>query len=226
MENETLREVGKILATKKDFMRKFMEHYIFQQLSLKSDDDILLKENYSKIIHFCLNTRQRIVVKELADAKEYFDEQHSIFIEHYRTNNIEALMKLVYGASGVGQKIGSFILEVFIHYFGKDKTMEKELLLPIDTHTKRVFEECLGVKVPDIGVKINAKNYDLFQNSLLENAPENENRIIFDYLWFVGKIFCTKITENENSYSRGYKLCNMCWINSSCKNISKWNLTK
>jgi len=224
MEIETLREVGKILATKKDFMRHFMEHYILQQLGLKMDDDIFIKQNYLKIIDFCLNTRQRIVNIELENGKTYFDERYPFFVDYYQTNNIKALKELVYGGFGVGQKIGSFILEVFIHYFGENKTVEKELFLPIDTHTKRILEECLRVKVPGIGENIKTKNYISFQKYLLENTPENENRIIFDYLWFVGKVFCVKISEqtNSNTYSRGYKLCNLCWINGLCKYKNKW----
>jgi len=224
MEIETLIEVGKILATKKDFMRQFMERYILQQLGLKLDDDILSKENYTKIIDFCLNTRQRIVNNELVEGKNYFKEQYSAFVNYYQTNDIEELKELVYRCPGVGQKIGSFILEVFIHYFGKNKTVEKELFLPIDTHTRRILVECLEVKVPGIGENIKTKNYNSFQKFLLENTPENENRIIFDYLWFVGKVFCVKVSENINSntYSRGYKLCNLCWINELCKYKNKW----
>jgi hypothetical protein len=59
-----------------------------------------------------------------------------------------------------------------------------------------------------------------FQNKLKEYS-NGKPIIYFDYLWFIGKMFCNKIDEN-NEKSRGYKLCKYCWIKDCCENNNKW----
>lgn len=106
---------------------------------------------------------------------------------------------------------------------GDKKEVEKELYVPIDTHVKRILEESFGIKeVPSDGVSVSSSSYSEFQKLLSEHAPQSNGRIIFDYLWFVGKAFCHKVDYNTSQYSRGFKLCHICWLYEVCQNVNKW----
>lgn len=121
---------------------------------------------------------------------------------------------------GVGQKIGSFILEVLIHYGENNPDLESKLFVPIDTHVHHIFNECLGIDdVPKVNTIITSQRFQNFQSMLQENTYNKNPRIYFDYLWFIGKIFCTQ-RENGN----GFRLCNICWINEEghCIYPNKW----
>lgn len=228
MANNNLKSAGEILLLKKDFMRDFMSNYMLRQLGLSFRDDLLEKGNFMKIIDFCLRTRQRIIERDVTKGEKYFDKNFELFLEYYNNNDMIRLKELVYNCHGVGQKIGSLILEVFIHYKGGKEEIEKELYVPIDTHVKRVLEESFQTHVPSDGVSTSASSYDKFQKLLSEHAPQKGNRIIFDYLWFVGKAFCHKVKVNHdanrstNNYSRGFKLCHICWLQKVCQNENKW----
>jgi hypothetical protein len=66
------------------------------------------------------------------------------------------------------------------------------------------------------------KDFLSFQNELDKIAPKESGRIIFDYLWFIGKVFCQKIIYQQDSYSRGFRLCESCWIKKTCQHPDKW----
>jgi len=179
--------------------------------------------NFMKMIDFCLRTRQRVKGKDFDQAQKYFAENFKGIKENIIRGNWPETLRLVYDARGVGQKIGSLILEVLIHYGEANQALEPKLFVPIDTHVQRIFSECLGLSnVPSIGSPVWASNYLGFQQFLADNSGEGTLRIYFDYLWFVGKVFCRKITENDERYSKGYRLCSMCWIKDYCSFPDKW----
>lgn len=218
-----LIEVLKILSKQRKFMANFIENYMFRQVNVPLDKDMIKEDNFLKVVDFCLNTRQRMNSNEYRKAKTYFANNYKNFNNFLKEKDIDNLKKLVYKAPGVGQKIGSLILEVFIHYGKLCPSIEKELFVPIDTHVERIFKDSFNLcNVPTIGSKYTSRRFVDFQNFLKENTAKGESRIIFDYLWFIGKVFCTKINYNSEIYSRGYRLCSMCWIKDYCKVENKW----
>jgi len=104
---------------------------------------------------------------------------------------------------------------LYTNYYDED--IIKVLYLPIDTHIKRLFFDCFNIVTPNMGSHYKSRKYQKFQR-LLDKYSNNLGRVYFDYLWFIGKIFCTKIT---NEKSKGYKICNYCWIKEYCEN-KKW----
>ncbi|MBS1495091.1 MAG: hypothetical protein JST55_16415 [Bacteroidetes bacterium] len=209
------------MKEKAPFMRAFMKNYIFEQIKVPlSIESIEKKESYEKIIEFCLNTRRRIRNEHLESGKKYFSDNYALFRELLLVKkDVIQLQQLVYKAEGVGQKIGSFILVVFIHYILQDNEMSKQLNVPLDTHVIRIFEEAFNEKPPNVGYKIDAKEYRDFQGKLKENSADG-NTIYFDYFWFIGKVFHTKINPGRNN--KGYRLCSMCWIKDVCQSNDKW----
>ncbi len=218
-----LQHVSRLLATKRSFMFSFMEKYLFSQIQVLRTETIRNSENFKKVIDFCLRTRQRIVIEELQRAKTYFSHNFQKIQEYVRKGRGEDLRNLVYSAPGVGQKIGNLVLEVIIHYGEANSDLESQLYVPIDTHVRRIFRECLGLNnVPRIGSSPYSRAYLRFQQYLAANTADGVSRIYFDYLWFVGKVFCTRIDVSKEGYSRGYRLCSMCWIKDYCILPDKW----
>jgi len=200
-----------------------MERYIFSQIKVPRTKVMTSRENFNKVIDFCLQTRTKINNEELKKGKDYFNWKFKKIKKKISQGDWENLEKTVYSAPGVGQKIGSLILEAIIHYGEANSNLEKQLYVPIDTHVYRIFKECLGLKnVPEVNSSPYSKKYVEFQKYLAENTANVIPRIYFDYLWFVGKVFCTKIDLNKKGYSRGYRLCSMCWIKDYCILPNKW----
>lgn len=218
-----LRDVSSLLAIKRAFMFSFMDRYIFAQIQVPRTETLANSANFMKMIDFCLMTRQRVKGKDFDQAQEYFADNFGKIKESITHGNWPETLLLIYDAQGVGQKIGSLILEVLIHYGKANDDLEPELFVPIDTHVQRIFSECLGLtNVPSIGSPVWSSNYRGFQQFLADNSAEGTPRIYFDYLWFVGKVFCKKITKNDERYSKGYRLCSMCWIKDYCTFTDKW----
>ena len=184
------------------------------------------QDNYERVIDFCLKTRRNPNTKDLQKARLYFHRNFGTFRKLLFSGDIAKLRELVGKAPGVGQKIGAFILEVFILYGNNNPSLQKKLFVPLDAHTLRMFREAL--KIPDVPQKttIGERELQNFQYGLDKYIPLNGSRIYFDFLWFIGKVFCQKITKKEKSYSRGYRLCNICWIKDYCKIEEKWELNK
>jgi hypothetical protein len=218
-----LRDVSRVLARQRSFMFSFMEKYLFSQIQVPRTEVLSNSENFDRMIDFCLRTRQRIVGKELQEAKVLFTGNFWEIRERVYQGDMRSLRNLVYSAPGVGQKIGNFILEVIIHYGEANPDLEPQLYVPIDTHVRRVFTECLGLRnVPQVGCPPDAPRYLRFQRHLAANTADRVAPIYFDYLWFVGKVFCRKTGRGKEGYSRGYRLCSMCWIKHYCIVQDKW----
>jgi endonuclease III len=220
-----LENVSHLLSTKHSFMFSFMERYIFSQIQVPRKETISNPENFGRMIDFCLRTKQRIRQNELLQAQAHFSNNFENIRKSVHQGDWINLLNLVYSTPGVGQKIGSLILEVIIHYGEANTALESQLFVPIDTHVQRIFTQCLGLNnVPPIGTPVYSKRYIAFQRFLSENAADGVSRIYFDYLWFVGKFFCRKINETEEGYSKGFRLCPMCWIKDDCIFPDKWNI--
>jgi len=218
-----LQDMSRLLVTKRSFMFSFMEKYLFSQIQVGRTETLSNLDNFNRMIDFCLYTRQRINKKELQQAKTYFSNNFQQIRRYIHETRGQDLQKLVYSAPGVGQKIGSLILEVIIHYGEANPDLENKLYVPIDIHVRRILKECLGLKnVPRINSSPYSKNYLEFQKYLATNTANKVPRIYFDYLWFVGKVFCTKIDLNKEGYSKGYRLCSICWIKDYGILSDKW----
>ena len=217
--NKDIEKIFDILYSKREEMENFFGYYLFNTMKINRNEFIDDKEQFMIFIDFCLNTRQRQKNIDLIEGTKYFDKKYTVIANSIKENNISALRNIVYSAKGVGQKIGSLILEVIYLYSNyKDENIAKELFVPIDTHTGRMFKDSLGINVPrDYQLKFDNKKFIEFQNSLNEYT-NNRSRIYFDYLWFIGKMFCSKI---KNEKSRGFRLCKYCWIKDYCRN-EKW----
>ncbi|MBX7044227.1 MAG: hypothetical protein K1X86_00190 [Ignavibacteria bacterium] len=218
-----LLKVSRTLKEQAPFMRAFMRNYIFAKKGVPMTEEALLnKEYYERVIEFCLRTRNRQKNEDLKCAKIFFSENYQKFKELLLVEkDITGLQILVDQSRGVGQKIGSFIIEVFVHYILKDGELSKQLNVPLDTHVIRIFEEALLMNTPNMTDKINNKRYIDFQNLLKANSVDG-NPIYFDYFWFIGKVFHPKINYESKNYSKGYRLCSMCWIKDVCKSKDKW----
>jgi hypothetical protein len=196
---------------------------LFAQVKVPRREILSSQQNFDRVIDFCLNTRQRKKLNEFEAAKDHFSANFERIREGVRQGDIEGLRTLAYMAPGVGQKIGNLILEVIIHYGQENPDLEPYLYVPIDTHVRRVLVHCLGVpSVPQVACPPGAPRYLRFQHHLAANAAKNVPPICFDYLWFVGKVLCTKKDSDGKGYSRGYRLCSICWVRDQCLISDKW----
>lgn len=221
-----LEDVSRVLSTKRSFMVSFMERYVLSQIHVARNEMLANQENFDRVIDFCLHTRQRIRTDELRRAKRYFHSKFADingYLENDEWNNLQEVVYSPPTRVGVGQKIGSLILEMLIHYGEANHDIEPHLLVPIDTHVRRIFTDCLHLdNVPSVGEPTTSNRYQSFQELLATQSAERIPRIVFDYLWFIGKVFCTKASGSRHRYSRGYRLCSMCWIKGFCVHEDKW----
>lgn len=219
----TLSDVSGILGRKRPVMFAFMEKYLFAQVRVPRTEVLSNQQNFDRVIDFCLNTRQRKKIDEFEEAKALISANFGRIREGVRQGDIEGLRTLLYSAPGVGQKIGNLILEVIIHYGEANPRLEPYLYVPIDTHVRRMLVDCLGVRsVPDVACSPKAPRYLRFQRNLAANAAQGVPPICFDYLWFVGKVLCTKKDSDGAGYNRGYRLCSICWLRDHCLVPDKW----
>lgn len=220
MENNLINAFA-VLYSKKEEMKRFFSYYIFKRIRIDMLTFVDNKEQFIRFISFCLHTRQRVVINQLDKGILYFSINYTRLHACILSKNITELQSIVYNAPGVGQKIGSLIIElIYLYSKHADDTILINAYLPIDVHTKRIFEDSFRMKVPDVAVKVSEKRFLVFQRELTQYTENNYSRVYFDYLWFIGKVFCTKISESESN--KGYKLCDMCWIQPYCLNM-KWN---
>jgi len=231
----SLIDVHRILIKNRENMFSFADNYLFTRSNVQRNEILNNQDNFIRVIRFCINTRQQPVNAQRENAIAYFSFHYTSIANAIKQGDWGLLKDLIYirhrnneymtenrlnGPIGVGQKIGSFILEALIHYGETNPDLESKLYVPIDTHVHHIFSECLGIDmVPDVNATITSRRYLNFQKMLLENTYNNQPRIYFDYLWFIGKIFCTQ-RENGN----GYRLCNLCWIREDgyCVYPNKW----
>ena len=221
---ENLKKAYDILFNHKNEMENFMNHYVFKKMHRDKETFLHKKEDFLLFIKFCLNTAQMVKKDNVKNGLEYFDKNYKNIIELLEKNDIESLKHKVYNSPGMGQKIGSMLLEfIFMYSDKKNDELAKKLYLPLDTHVIRLLKESFNIKnIPEkeYELKIYSNKFINFQNTL-KNYTNNRPIIYFDYLWFIGKMFCNKVIENDER-SRGYKLCNYCWIKDCCENKNKW----
>lgn len=216
-----LKRVSRLLWKRRYFMFSFMERYMLLRIKVQRTEMLTNRRNFNLVIDFCLRTNPYRL--PLQRTKDHFSAHFKTIKKYIERGNLEELRDLVYPTIGVGQKIGSLILEVLIHYGQANANLEHQLFVPIDTHVHRIFTDCLGRDdVPSIGASIDSGKYQRFQKLLTDNSAKGNPRIIFDYLWFVGKVFCGNVAHNNDRYSRGYRLCSMCWIKDLCQSPDKW----
>jgi len=217
MSKELVR-VFEILYSKRKEMEDFFDHYIFEAMDIKKYEFIDDKNQFKRFIDFCLSTRQQPNKEYDEVAKSQLEKIYPMLVNLIKQKDIDGLKILIYGTHGIGQKIGSMMLEmIFLYSNYRDAVVTKQLFVPIDVHIERIFKDSFKIITPKIGTKPKEKKFIEFQESL-DQYTNNQSRIYFDYLWFVGKMFCAKITDEK---SKGYKLCNYCWIKDYCKN-DKW----
>ncbi|MDP3830820.1 MAG: hypothetical protein Q8Q47_06095 [Ignavibacteriaceae bacterium] len=205
-----------------------MENYLFNRIGVNRNEILEDYNQFIKVIRFCLLTTQRPRHDIVNLGLEYFNGTYVEFRNAIINSDWDNLIRVTYSSPGVKQKVGSLILEVFIHYAGLNLRLENKLFVPIDSHVKRIFSDCLGAyDVSERGLPTypGQNTYSIFQQKLMNNTYNNLPRIYFDYLWFVGKVFCTsKINENDiNIYKRSYRLCSICWLKDICINPDRWN---
>jgi len=74
--NNNLSKVHDILYSKRLEMQKFMEHYVFEKMGIDKNNFLDDKRQFMLFIEFCLNTRSKVVNKDLNKGKEYFDTNY------------------------------------------------------------------------------------------------------------------------------------------------------
>lgn len=216
--SKELAKVFEILYSKRNEMEEFFDHYLFETMQIDKNEFIDDKDQYLKFIDFCLNTRQRSNKNDFEKGKKKLEEFYPLIVKCVKEKEIDALKALIYSVHGVGQKIGSMMLEfIFLYSNYKDDIAAKKLFVPIDVHIERIFKDSFSVITPKVDSKYQDKKFVEFQD-FLDQFTNHKSRVYFDYLWFIGKMFCAKITDEK---SKGYKLCNYCWIRDYCKN-EKW----
>lgn len=202
-------------------MRQFMSRYLLGQVNVPRNKMLSNLDNYNKIIDFCLKTRRFPNNKSLSNAKRHFTINYPAITQLIKDKDIKALRSIIHEAEGVGQKVGSFILEVFIHYGLNDKVFSRELYVPLDSHVLRVLSDAFGMNIKNHQLNLDNENFINFQSVLKQNAVDGR-AIIFDYLWFVGKVFHPELKRVIGKFSRGYRLCSICWIKDVCRDKNKW----
>jgi len=219
--NENLAKAFEILYSHRVEVESFMNYYVFKKMNINKETFLYNENDFLLFIDFCLNTAQKTQEKNIKDGLNHFKVKYKDILRMIENKDIEKLKWFVYNSQGVGQKIGSMMLEfIYLYSDKKDENIARKLFVPLDTHVIRIFEESFNIKnIPaNFQLKIENKNFIDFQKSL-EKYTGGKPIIYFDYLWFIGKMFCSKITDNK---SKGYKLCNYCWIKECCENKSKW----
>ena len=213
-----------ILYSHREEIEQFMNFYIFKRMKISKDNFIENTEDFLLFIEFCLNTAQRPQTKNIKAGLDYFKKRYLEIRNSIIDKNISNLKSIIYESPGIGQKIGSMILEFIYLYSNKrDNEIAKNLFVPLDTHVLRLFKDSFHLKnIPKNISDIHNNGFIGFQKSL-EKYTNGKPIIYFDYLWFIGKMFCNKINE-ENRMNRGYKLCKYCWICKYCQNDDKWIL--
>jgi hypothetical protein len=219
---DTMREVFKTLYAKREEMEQFMDLYLFKRAGCSKDGFIDDKRQFFAFIKVCARLRSGPLRPTLMDEIRLgFTPQYPSIKKLIQDRNIKELQTVFYGVKGIGQKIGSLMLElIFLYSRYRDEQAAAELYVPIDTHINRIFEESFGLNPPRIGVSPSEKRFIAFQDALNEYTG-GKPRVYFDYLWYIGKVYCEK-TNPPGQFSPGYKLCKDCWIEKQCAFPMKW----
>ena len=220
---KSIIEAFEILYSRRTEMENFMNFYVFKKMNISKETFLENESDFLKFVKFCLNTAQRPKEKNINNGLKHFQMNYRAILKMLEEKNIDCLKGCIYSSPGMGQKIASMMLEfIFLYSNKRDTEIAKTLFVPLDTHVLRLFDECFHLdNIPNNSqLNIDNKYFISFQKSL-ENYTNGRPIIYFDYLWFIGKMFCNKINE-ENEMSRGYKLCHYCWLKNCCENENKW----
>jgi len=222
--NENLIKAFEILYSHRDEMEQFMDFYVFKRKGINKETFLDNENDFLSFVDFCLHTVPKPNEEKIKEGKDCLRGRYSVIKELINNKKIIELKYCIYSSPGVGQKIGSMMLEFIYLYSNKrDTDIAKTLFVPLDTHVLRLFDECFHLEnIPsnEHQRKIDSNKFIEFQESL-KQYTNGKPIIYFDYLWFIGKTFCPKINE-DNEMSRGYKLCNYCWLKDYCENDDKW----
>ncbi|MDR2588604.1 MAG: hypothetical protein LBC67_04175 [Spirochaetales bacterium] len=200
-----------------------MDFFVFRNMKINKDTFLENKKDFLSFSRFCLNTAQRTKEENITKGLQYFEKNYAEIKKRIDKKDIDTLKDFVYNTKGVGQKIGSMMLEfIYLYSNKKDEKIAGELYVPLDTHITRLFKECFHVEnVPGASqLNIADKKFQDFQASL-RKYTNGKPVVYFDYLWFIGKVFCNKVNPHGEK-NRGYKLCNLCWLKTSCGSHDKW----
>jgi endonuclease III len=220
---ENITKAFDVLLSRRNEMESFIDHYVFKKMNINKDTFLDDEKDFLLFVKFCLSTAQRPREKNIMDGLNHFKVNYNSIKKMIKNKNIKQLRSCIYSSPGMGQKIGSMMLEfIYLYSNVKDNDIANVLYVPLDTHVIHLFDESFHLKnIPnDSQLKINGIRFIEFQESL-KQYTKGKPTVYFDYLWFIGKMFCNKINEN-NENSRGYKLCNYCWIKDFCDNNDKW----
>ena len=205
--------VFQTLYARREAMEQFMDGDIFKDAGCSKDEFIDDKEQFISFIEVCSQLRSYPARPEIIKRiGQDFSQQYPRIKNLIRDKNIGKLQEVFYDVKGIGQMIGSLMLElIFLYSNYRDEEAAKELYVPICTHTKRIFEESFGLQPPEIGVSPFASGFTKFQKNL-NDYTGGKPRVYFDYLWYIGKEYCGKTSE-DGTFSRG---CKDCWIEKHC----------
>ena len=221
---KNIKSAFEILYSHKDEMEQFMDFYVFKRMGINKETVLDNEEDFLLFIEFCLRTAQKIREENITEGLNHFRMNYSAIKKMIDEKNIKSLKGSIYFSPGMGQKIGSMTLEfIYLYSNRRDEKIAKELFVPLDIHVLRLFDKCFHLEnIPrnNNQLKIDNNIFIRFQESL-KQYTNGKPIIYFDYLWFIGKTFCPKINE-DNEMSKGYKLCNYCWLKDCCENDDKW----
>jgi hypothetical protein len=159
---DNINKAYNILYNHKNEMENFMNHYVFKKMNINKDTFLNNEDDFLLFVKFCLNTAQKVSNENINKGLNYFKKQYKNIIKLIENNDIKALQNKIYNSPGMGQKIGSMLLE-FIYMYSNKKNDElaKELYLPLDTHVIRLFRDSFNIN------NIPQKEYELKINNRL-----------------------------------------------------------
>jgi len=138
--------------------------------------------------------------------KWYDDVKLRILNKYSEQRALDEMYKTIDKIPTIGPKTAGVLLRDWIYHFKIWSELKNYLYLPIDRHVRNIIVNKLKageeIEVPKVGEDyLKDRNQD-FQKELDEI---HKPRVEFDYFWTIGNKFCS------------YNLCDICWLNSLCK---------
>lgn len=221
-----LLKVGKILSQKKDAINNFYCSLIEVQVDKKSSR----RDQMKQLFEVTVSDRRGASKDRAKIAINDFDRIISSLIQEvdglllngeYETAHTKLFESMCENIKNVNQKIANLYLKLVVMYLDVWKELLPFLHVPLDTWVIQMITKHLEIgKIPFRGDNTGLGNFYTkkgektkkyneyldFQNELKQVAKQiNEDRIIFDGLWFIGYAF-----------HRKYPVCRNCWVNNIC----------